>query len=202
MGKGLPMYQKENSALNASRNNDVSRTTATRTKKADDTAITVEPEKLLDPEVHHPDPRYVGSRFEENFLVDRALEAALKGLAVGNTTMTSVHARICAGRTPSCTRGGPSADTSRAFRARNRCLSHRVAKTVPTGRHVAQTYEHFATLERELKNVQAEEPALFSDPRRIWKWDETCVSWEYGRRIRCYASSSSNNGGDRRSIRD
>lgn len=200
--KLLLCIQEGDSALKASRKTGVSRTTATRIKKAYDTSNKNELEKLLNPEKHFSGPKPVISPFEEKLIVERVIQAAEQGFAVDNSTVMSVHARIAADRSRTYATGVPSADTIRAFRARNRSLAYRVAENVSNARLSAQTHEHFATLERELRKIEAEDPSLFLDPRRIWNWDETAVSGEYGRKTRCYASSTSNSGGARRSVRD
>ena len=133
---------------------------------------------------------------------NRTLQAADHGFAVDNDTITAVHGRIAGDRTPNYPTGLPSADTVRAFRACNRSLAYRVVEKVSSARLSAQNYAHIAILERELKKIDQDDPTLFLDPRRIWNWDKTAVSGEYGRKVRCYASSNTHHGGARKSIED
>ena len=94
-------------------------------------------------------------------IVNRILQAADQGFAVDNDTINAVHGRIASDRTPNYATGLPSADTVQACRARSRSLAYRVAENVSTARLSAQNHAHLATLERELKNIEQDDPTLF-----------------------------------------
>ena len=52
------------------------------------------------------------------------------------------------------------------------------------------------------QNLKKQFPEVFSDPGKVWNWDETAVSGAYGRKIRCFTPSSSTHGGARRGVKD
>ena len=67
-------------------------------------------------------------------IVNRTLQVADQGFAVDTDTITAVHGRIASDRTPNYATGMSSADTVRAFRARNRSLAYCIAENVSTAR--------------------------------------------------------------------
>ena len=84
-------------------------------------------QKLLDSENNHTGRKTVLSQCEEKLVVERTFHAAEHGFAVDNSTMSTVNTCIAADRNVKFTRGLPSVDAIRSFRARNRSLSYRVA---------------------------------------------------------------------------
>ena len=159
-------------------------------------------QKLLDPENNHAGRKTVLSQCEEKLVVELTIHAAKHGFAVENSVMSTVHARIAADRNEKFARGLPSPDAIRSFRARNRSLPYRVAENVSSSRLEAENPAHVLTLKLAFEKIEQDHPGIFSDLRRIWNWDETAVSGEYGRKVRCYTSSSTHSGGSRRSIKD
>ena len=200
--KLLSLIQRGESARKASRETGVSRTTATRIKRAYESSEKVALKKLLDPEGNHAGRKTVLSADEEHLVVQRTIHAAQRGFAVDNTVMSTVHAKIAADRCAKYANVLPSPDAIRSFRARNRSLAYRVAENVTTARLAAENLPHISSLKRALQQVEHDYPGIFSEPSRIWNWDETAVLGEYGKKVRCYASATTHSGGARRSIRD
>ena len=95
-------------------------------------------EKVLDPESHFPGRRPILSEAEERLVVSRTLEAAERGFAVNCALMKSVQGKIAQdGRKP-FSRGVPSSDAIRSFRARHREITFRTAEQVSSARLAAE----------------------------------------------------------------
>ena len=96
----------------------------------------------------------------------------------------------------------PSSDAIRSFRARHRELAYRASQNVSMARLAADNPKHMGSLKEVILKIQTEFPEVLRDPQKIWNWDETAVCGEYGRKVKCFTSSSSKQGGARLGIKD
>jgi len=177
-------------------------TTAQRIRKAVKESDNAPLETLLDPVTHHAGRPTVLEPAEDELIVDKAYEAARRGFALDNNIMKSIQAKIADDGRLGFTNGVPSDAALRSFRARNRSITLRGAENIVGARLAAENYEHVQSLKTVLKEVQEKHPSIFSDPRRVWNWDETSAAAEYGTKLRCYAPASGNQGGARRAAKD
>ena len=90
--KVFSLLKQGDSALKASGKAGVSRSTATRIKKAWQRSNREELQKLLNPEQDHPGRKPVLSPHTEQLVVNRTVYAARHGFAVDNSVMSTLHA--------------------------------------------------------------------------------------------------------------
>lgn len=200
--KALQLLQRGISPREVSTQSGVTRTIVYSIRKAITNDETQQLAKLLDPENHFPGRRTVLTSAEQKLVVDKALEAAQQGFAVDCSLMKSIQGKIAAGRENSFTNRVPSSDAIRSFRARHRELAYRASQNVSMARIAAENLTHMGSLKEVILKLRNEFPEVLRDPRKIWNWDETAVCGEYGRKVKCFTSSSSKQGGTRLSIRD
>lgn len=183
----------------AVRDSGISRGTADRISNALKSNDTEALSKLMDPESNRAGRRAVLSKVEDNLLKQRMTYAANRGFALDKNTVKSLMAQISTdGRVGFQTRSGiPSDDTLRAWRARNRDVTYRVAENKRTASLVAERYEHVCTFKKALQSVEERHSGIFSDPERVWNLDETAVSPEFGRKVKVFSPSGSHHGGSR-----
>ena len=180
-----------------SRITDVSRSTCDRIKNAMDSNDEENLGKLLNPKENRAGRRCVITSEEDDMIRKQIDYAASRGFAWEKEDLKRAMTQISRdGRAGFRTKTKSASDDAvRAWRARNRETTYRYAENKSVAKLRAERYDHVASLERALKEVEKRNPNIFSHAERLWNMDETAIEVEYGKKRKVFSSSKSHHGG-------
>ena len=135
------------------------------------------------------------SSYIEQLIVYRMKLLALMGFSCSVYALKSAAAKIAAAFGTLFAGDLPSDDWVRAFRSRHRYVCLRNAESKDVRKIQAESKGHVPNLKKALEQVEADHPAIFSDPMLLWNMDETEVSGAYGTREKVFGSFDTNHKG-------
>lgn len=132
--------------------------------------------ELLNPQGNRAGARSIIQHSEQRLIVQHVKLAERRGFSFSAELMSEVMRAIASDGRKGFKNGTPSRAAIDKFRANNRDITMRTKRPKDMSKLKAENVEHVLTFETALKEVEADYPGIFSDPRRVWNVDETDIN--------------------------